>query len=111
MDSSIVCSVFGKKVQIILKNPKRNQGAVAADEKVQPSDQFYFSSSFNFNISQIPSDEKIQEKLNYSGIDKLEFENVSLRKKNKHTQIDFSAIAKGWGVDQISHFLDLKKKT
>ena len=60
----------------------------------------------DFNISQIPSDEKIQEKLNYSGIDKLEFENASLRKENKHTQIDFSAIAKGWGVDQTALLLD-----
>ena len=60
----------------------------------------------DFNISQIPSDEKIQEKLNYSGIDKLEFENASLRKENKHTQIDFSAIAKGWGVDQVALFLN-----
>ena len=60
----------------------------------------------DFNISQIPSDEKIQEKLNCSGIDKLEFENTSLRKNNKHTQIDFSAIAKGWGVDQIALLLD-----
>ena len=60
----------------------------------------------DFNISQIPSDEKIQEKLNYSGIDKLEFENASLRKENQHTQIDFSAIAKGWGVDQAALLLD-----
>ena len=44
--------------------------------------------------------------MNYSGIDKLEFENDSLSKKNHHTQIDFSAIAKGWGVDQAALLLD-----
>ena len=60
----------------------------------------------DFNISQIPSHKIIQEKLNYSGIDKLEFENDSLRKENQHTQIDFSAIAKGWGVDQAALLLD-----
>jgi thiamine biosynthesis lipoprotein len=60
----------------------------------------------DFNISQIPSHKIIQEKLNYLGIDKLEVENDSLRKDNKHTQIDFSAIAKGWGVDQVALLLD-----
>ena len=60
----------------------------------------------DFNISQTPSHKKIQEKLNYSGIDKLGFENDSLSKENHHTQIDFSAIAKGWGVDQAALLLD-----
>ena len=60
----------------------------------------------NFNISQIPSYKVIRKILNYSGIDKLEFKNDSLSKKNHHTQIDFSAIAKGWGVDQAALLLD-----
>ena len=34
------------------------------------------------------------------------FENDSLRKENQHTQIDFSAIAKGLGVDQAALLLD-----
>ena len=60
----------------------------------------------DFNISQIPSYKVIRKILNYSGIDKLEFKNDSLSKKNHHTQIDFSAIAKGWGVDQAALLLD-----
>jgi len=60
----------------------------------------------NFTISKIPSDEKIKEILNYSGMDKLEFNNDSLIKINQQTQIDFSAIAKGWGVDQAALLLD-----
>jgi len=59
-----------------------------------------------FTISKIPSNEEIVQILNYSGIDKLEFGNNSLSKKNQHTQIDFSAIAKGWGVDQTALLLN-----
>ena len=59
-----------------------------------------------FTISKIPSHKKIQEILNYSGIDKIEFEDASLSKINQHTQLDFSAIAKGWGVDQVALLLD-----
>ncbi|MBC8257055.1 MAG: FAD:protein FMN transferase [Candidatus Marinimicrobia bacterium] len=60
----------------------------------------------DFTISKIPSDEKIKEVLYFSGIDKLEYEDNNLRKINKQTQIDFSAIAKGWGVDQVALLLD-----
>ena len=60
----------------------------------------------DFTISQIPSQKKIQDLLNISGINQLEFSNDSLRKINQHTQIDFSAIGKGWGVDQVALFLD-----
>ena len=59
-----------------------------------------------FTISKIPNNEEIIEILNYSGIDKLEYENGILRKLTQHIQIDFSAIAKGWGVDQTALLLD-----
>jgi thiamine biosynthesis lipoprotein len=60
----------------------------------------------DFTISQIPSQKEIQKLLNFSGINQLEFSNDSLCKINQHTQIDFSAIGKGWGVDQVALFLD-----
>lgn len=60
----------------------------------------------DFTISKIPFDEKIQEILNFTGIDKLEYKDNTLRKINQDTQLDFNAIAKGWSVDQTALLLD-----
>ena len=59
-----------------------------------------------FNNSKIPSKEKINDVMHYTGINKLEFAGGYLSKLNKNVQIDFSAIAKGWGVDRVALFLN-----
>ena len=59
-----------------------------------------------FNNSKIPSKNKINKIMSYTGIDNLEYADGYLSKLNKNVQIDFSAIAKGWGVDRIALFLN-----
>ena len=44
--------------------------------------------------------------MHYTGINKLKYADGYLSKLNKNVQIDFSAIAKGWGVDQVALFLN-----
>ncbi|MDP7464766.1 MAG: FAD:protein FMN transferase [Candidatus Marinimicrobia bacterium] len=59
-----------------------------------------------FNNSKIPSKDQINEIMHYTGIENVEFSDGYLSKLDKHVQIDFSAIAKGWGVDQVALFLN-----
>ena len=59
-----------------------------------------------FNNSKIPSKKKITDIMHYTGINKLKYADGYLSKLNKNVQIDFSAIAKGWGVDQVALFLN-----
>jgi thiamine biosynthesis lipoprotein len=42
------------------------------------------------------------------GFDKIEFDENQLRKKNPNIYLDFSAIAKGYGVDVVGDFLQRK---
>ena len=51
---------------------------------------------------QIPNDLEIKHQLKFTGIDKLELDKRTLKKSNKNVKIDFSAIAKGWAVDQVA---------
>ena len=60
----------------------------------------------NFNNLKIPSKQKISDIMHYTGINKLEYADSYLSKLNENVQIDFSAIAKGWGVDQTALFLN-----
>ena len=58
-----------------------------------------------FNVSNIPSDSTIENLLINSDVDKLKINNNYLVKESENVKIDFSAIAKGWAVDQIALFL------
>ena len=55
-----------------------------------------------------PSSLEISRKLNFIGMDKIEFdlEHRLISKKHKQTSIDLSAIAKGYAVDLIASYLD-----
>ncbi len=55
-----------------------------------------------------PSSEQIRESLNYSNFGKLSFDNDfnTLNKKDSRTYINLSAIAKGYGVDQVAKLLE-----
>lgn len=57
------------------------------------------------NIVQIDS-LKIDSLMMSVGLNKVTLEDTMVKKKNKHTYLDFNAIAKGYAVDVIAQFLD-----
>lgn len=54
-----------------------------------------------------PSQEEINEVLSYSGFNRIKFsaDYTKLKKENKETLMNLSAIAKGYGVDEIAKLL------
>ena len=58
-------------------------------------------------IEKTPSQEEIDEVLSYSGFNRVKFsaDYKKLKKDNKSTHMDLSAIAKGFGVDEIAKLL------
>lgn len=65
---------------------------------------------FGNSKTKIPTTSEIKKVLKYSGFDKLKFINdyKQILKTNKNTQINLSAIAKGYAVDKIAELLDDK---
>lgn len=61
----------------------------------------------------VPSDKELKEVQGYVGIDKLTFnpEQKTLTKKDANVELDFSASAKGLGVDRIAELLESYKVT
>ena len=57
------------------------------------------------SIYKPPEMNKISEMLNNIGLDKIEIKEDILRKINSLIELDFSAIAKGFGVDKVSQLL------
>ena len=56
--------------------------------------------------------QKVKELLNYVGMDNVELSDDNfLSKKQKETQIDFSALAKGYGVDLICQYFENEEIT
>ena len=58
--------------------------------------------------SGLPSHLEIQKVLKYTGSKIISFENRSLIKNNPSTKLDLNAIAKGYAVDELFHFLRFK---
>jgi len=54
---------------------------------------------------QTPGSEKVDSLLQTVGFDKVDFNESSVSKLNPQTQLDFSAIAKGYAVDLVVKFL------
>ena len=54
----------------------------------------------------LPSENEVLTALNYSGYDQLTLHLSALQKNNSNVQLDVNAIAKGFGVDELSAFLD-----
>ena len=56
---------------------------------------------------------KIDSLLNFVGFDKISIENTEnqffIKKEKSGVQLDFSAIAKGYGVDEVGRFLEFQK--
>jgi len=61
--------------------------------------------SDNYNPSYAPNSLLIDSLMMHIGSDMLSIENTFIYKKDKKIKIDLSAIAKGWGVDQIGKLL------
>lgn len=57
---------------------------------------------------QLKDSTDIGEMLRYVGFDKIEFDELLIRKKTPKIYLDFSAIAKGYGVDVAGDFLRSK---
>ncbi len=53
----------------------------------------------------VPDSTTVDSLLNYIGFDKITFNDLYVRKANTLIAVDFSAIAKGYGVDVISEYL------
>jgi len=60
----------------------------------------------SINDNSIPSDDDIKQILNDVGYQNISLSNHFLVKKNKNIDIDLNSIAKGYGVDKISEFLN-----
>lgn len=59
-------------------------------------------------IDELPTNELIQKTLNKIGVENILIKNNLLVKLKPHIELDFSAIAKGYGVDKVSELLILK---
>jgi len=58
--------------------------------------------------SKLPTAQIIESILNYSGYHQIEVINNTIVKKHPNNKIDLNAIAKGYGVDEVFHYLKLK---
>ncbi len=53
-----------------------------------------------------PTDEEVEKRREYVGFDLIEIvDNIKIKKKHPKTELDLSAIAKGFGVDQVADLL------
>ena len=53
----------------------------------------------------MPTDEEISKVLKRTGWDQIKLLDNSIKKLNPKIKIDLNAIAKGYGVDQVSHYI------
>ena len=83
-----------------------NQSTGAFDITIKPLvDLWGFGTKTS---SSPPSEEQRLAAMNQVGYTTLKIENNTIRKENPKTEIDLSAIAKGYAVDQIAHLLEEK---
>ncbi len=61
---------------------------------------------FGPSESSLPDSATIDSLMQYIGFDNIRFDKSSVHKSNMGIQLDFSAIAKGYGVDVVGDFLD-----
>ena len=58
--------------------------------------------------SGMPTHEEIENVLSHSGWEKIILSDNGIQKQNPKTKLDLNAIAKGYGVDEVFQFLQLK---
>ena len=61
--------------------------------------------------SGMPTHEEIENVLSHSGWEKIILSDNGIQKQNPKTKLDLNAIAKGYGVDEVFQFLQLKGYT
>jgi len=59
----------------------------------------------------MPTHEEIENVLSHSGWEKIILSDNGIQKQNPKTKLDLNAIAKGYGVDEVFQFLQLKGYT
>lgn len=97
-----ITPVFQEVLELSFKINKESQGAF--DPTVGPVVNLW---GFGPNKERIePSKEQIAKALSSIGLEKLKLENNKLIKPTKDIYIDFSAIAKGQGVDDLGLVLE-----
>ncbi|MBY5990884.1 FAD:protein FMN transferase [Ferrimonas balearica] len=57
-------------------------------------------------VRQVPSATEVRDTLAYTGLDQLALTDAGLVKRDARTRVDLSAIAKGYGVDQVAAVLE-----
>ncbi len=94
---SLVCEVFGMAQEV----SKQTDGAF--DVTVAPLvDLWGFGREERSDVSKA----EVDSILSFVGISKLELRGDTIVKKDSRTELDFSAIAKGLGVDLVAEYLD-----
>lgn len=63
---------------------------------------------FGFKSGNIPAEDSIKQILQYVGFEKLDLIGRIVKKKDPRMMLDCSAVAKGYGVDQVALMLDEK---
>ena len=63
---------------------------------------------FGFKSGNMPSEDSIKQILQYVGFEKLDLIGRIVKKKDPRMMLDCSAVAKGYGVDQVALMLDEK---
>ena len=88
----------------VLKESKRVYVATdgAFDPTVMPLVRAW---GFGPDQSQMPDSSKIDSLLQYVGFDKISFDSKMVTKSKPGVELDFSAVAKGYGVDVIGMWL------
>ncbi len=81
----------------------------AFDPGVFPLIRLWKLSDFADKDVNIPSDEAIENLLEYSGIKNVEIADDKIRFKNNKVQLDFGGIAKGYIIDKLIEFLRSNK--
>jgi len=83
------------------------------DPTVMPLVNYYGFGYVSRGAKGVVDSSQISDILHYVSLDKLQWIKkgnlVNIKKLNPKTELDFSAIAKGYGVDEISAFLESKK--
>jgi thiamine biosynthesis lipoprotein len=54
------------------------------------------------------TDKEVKEQMQFVGLDKVSIDNGKVQKKYSEIYLDFNSIAKGFGIDVVARFLELK---
>ena len=102
-DSIFYISDDFKQLFLLSKNINENTKG-AFDPTVYPLVKIWGFDN-NGSINKLPEEKSIHNILSEIGFSKIKIKGNSLYKLNKKIKLDFSAVAKGYGVDAVSKYL------